>query len=106
MCYGGGRDEYSGARGEFDGAACFPQHEVAAALGIKGAQCGDPAPAKGEVGRVGMLEAGGRWPEVKSSGGPYAVLERAMGVLIRVQEGLEVLRVIPIKLWGPVCEGS
>lgn len=79
---------------------------MAAAFGIEVSKCRNPAPAKGEVRRVSVLEACGGRAEVKRGCGPYAVFKGAVGALILLEKGLEVVGVVVVKPRGPIREGS
>lgn len=79
---------------------------MAAAFGIEVSKCRNPAPAKGEICRVGVLEACGGRSEVECGRGPYTVFEGAVGVPILLEKGLEVVGVVVVKPGGPICEGS
>lgn len=85
----GGRGyEDGGAWRKLNNSAGVPEHQVAAAFGVKGPERCDAAPSEGEVCRVGVFEASRVGPEVERGGSPYAVFERTACGLVAFEEGL------------------
>lgn len=74
-------------------------------FGVKFAEGCNAAPTIRQVGAIAMTPCDRAWSEIEGCRAPYAVGEVSLEGRVVVEELVEVVFVVHIKLWGPCGEG-